>query len=261
MDMKRLIGLSTTLLASSIASAGTMGPVATSQSFHPVIAIQGGYASLNASNNEALFIGTDLDRFDYSNTNNQTNGGFIGAFLGAENSLDFLAYPGIFMQLGVEYDYYSPYNVDGVNTVGINNNTLTTWAFNYQVQTQQVMGLLRLYGTYDRFYPYGEVGLGAAFNEADKYNVTVTSAGSNNLTPLFSRATQTQFSYNLGFGVEAAVMSNVRVGLGYRYSNFGSFNLGDGGISFNNYQFPVPFTLSGSNAYTNQLLARISYVA
>jgi outer membrane autotransporter protein len=115
--------------------------------------------------------------------------------------------------------------------------------------------------SYKRFYPYGEVGLGAAFNHAGEYNTTTTETGSLVLTPAFRNQNQTQFSYNLGLGVETQVKTNIRVGLGYRYSNFGASSLGNGTVAINNYQSPVSFTLNSSNTYANQLIARISYLA
>jgi opacity protein-like surface antigen len=85
--------------------------------------------------------------------------------------------------------------------------------------------------------------------------------GSINLTPELSSHSKTQFSYSLGLGVDAQVNTKIRVGLGYRYSNFGSSSLGNGTVVFNDYQSPVPFALGNSNVYANQLIARISYVA
>jgi outer membrane autotransporter protein len=115
--------------------------------------------------------------------------------------------------------------------------------------------------TYERFHPYGEVGLGAAVNHAGQYNATTTETGSLNLTPGFSNQNKTQFSYSLGVGVDADVSNNIRVGLGYRYSDFGSSSLGNGTVTFNQYQYPVPFSLGRSHNYVNQFIAGISYVA
>lgn len=264
MDIKRILGLSCTLLASSIASAGTMGPVATPSLFQPVFAVQGGYAGINASGTDQSYFGTDHDEFVYTNSGHTTSAGFIGVFIGEENTLDQFAPPGYFMQAGFEYNYFGPATVNGMNTVGMGHHHASEYLYSYKVQTQQVLGLVKLFATtHERFYPYGEVGLGAAFNEASKFNATQIERRrrSMNLTPVFTNGNQTQFSYILGLGVETQVTGKIRAGLGYRYSNFGSSSLGDGAISFHNYQFPVPFTLTASNAYANQLIARISYLA
>jgi opacity protein-like surface antigen len=243
------------------ATAGDMGSMVSHQGFRPVVSLQGGYASINAGGNTQRFTGTDSDVFAYTNSGSGKNTGFIGVFLGAEHSLPWISYPG-FMQAGVEYNYFGNIGVRGINTVGVEPQTSTTYQYNYNVQTQQVLGTLKLFATaYERFHPYGEVGLGAAFNHTGQYNATTTETGSINLTPGFSNQSNTQFSYSLGLGVDTQVNTKIRIGLGYRYSNFGSSSLGNGTVTFNNYQSPVSFVLGNSNTDANQLIARISYVA
>ena len=263
MDIQQgLFGAIGTLLSCSIAIAGSMGPIITSSELHPVVSLQGGYASMNAGTSTQRFIGTDSNLFTYINSGPDKNAGFIGVFLGAEHIVPWTSLPGFFMQTGVEYNYYGGLVVNGINTVGIEPQTSTTYTYDYHLKTQQVLGSLKLYGTtYERFYPYGEVGLGAAFNHAGQYNATTTESGSLNLTYGFSHQSQTQFSYSVGLGVDTKVNTKLRVGLGYRYSNFGSTSLGHGTVTLNNYQSPTSFTLRQSNTYANQLIARISYVA
>ena len=263
MDIKQsMLGALNTLLVCSIATAGDMGPVETSRGLYPVVALQGGYASINAGGSKQSFLGTDSDVFTYNHSGDGQNTGFIGVFLGAEHSLPLIARPGFFMQMGVEYNYFSKIGVNGINTVGVESQTSTTYHYNYNFQTQQVLGTLRLFATtYERFHPYGEVGLGAALNNAGQYNATTTETGSINLTPVFSSQSNTQFSYSLGLGVDTEVNKKIRVGLGYRYSNFGSSSLSNGKVIFNNYQAPVSFALGASNTYANQLMARVSYLA
>ena len=257
-----LFGVVGTFLGCSIATAGDMGPIIPSQGLHPIVSLQGGYASINANGGTKRYTGTDSDVFTYNNSGSGQNTGFIGVFLGTERSLPLISRPGFFMQTGVEYNYIGKVSVNGINTVGVEPQTSTTYRYNYNFQTQQVLGTLRLFATaYERFHPYGEVGLGAAFNHAGQYNATTTETGSINLTPGFSNQSNTQFSYSLGLGVDTQVNTKIRVGLGYRYSNFGSPSLGNGTVTFNNYQAPVSFALGGSNTYANQLITRISYIA
>lgn len=262
MDIKQSIfGVVNALLVCSIATAGDMGPIESSRGLHPVVSLQGGYASINAGGSTQHFTGTDSDVFTYNNSGSGKNTGFIGVFLGAEHNLPLIPHLGFFMQTGVEYNYFGKIGVNGINTVGVEPQTSTTYRYNYNFQTQQVLGTLRLFATtYERFHPYGEVGLGAAFNHTGQYNATTTETGSINLTPGFSNQNETRFSYSLGLGVDTQVNTKIRVGLGYRYSNFGSSSLGNGTVIFNNYKSPVPFALGSSNTYANQLIARITYV-
>ena len=251
-----------TFLGGSIATAGDMGPIISSPGLHPIVSFQGGYASINAGGNAQRFTGTDADVFTYNSSENGKNSGFIGVFVGAEHDLTWIKHPGFFMQAGVEYNYFGNITVAGINTVGVEPQTSTTYNYNYNFQTQQVLGTLKLFTTmHERFHPYGEVGLGAAFNHAGEYSTTTTETGSLNITPSFNNQGQTQFSYSLGLGVDTQISTKIRVGLGYRYSNFGSSSLAKGTVVFNNYQSPVSFALGSSNTYANQLIARISYIA
>ena len=257
-----LFGVVGAFIGCTVATAGDMGLMTSTQGIHPVFSLQGGYASINAGGNTQRFNGTDSDVFTYNNYGGGKNTGFIGVFLGAEHDLLWVSGSEFFMQTGVEYNYFGKIGVNGINTVGIEPQTSTTYHYNYNFQTQQVLGTLKLFATtYERFHPYGEVGLGAAFNYAGQYDATTIETGSINLTPRFSNQNKTRFSYSLGLGVDTQVNAKIRVGLGYRYSNFGSLSLGNGTVTFNNYQSPVPFALGNSNAYANQLIARISYVA
>ena len=257
-----LFGAIGAYIGCTVATAGAMGPMTSAQGIHPVFTLQGGYASINSGGNTQRFTGTDSDVFTYINAGGGKDSGFIGVFLGAEYDLSWFLRSGFFMQPGVEYNYFGKIGVNGINTIGVEPQTSTTYHYNYDLQTQQVLGTLKLFATtYERFHPYGEVGIGAAFNHAGQYNAITTETGSVNLTPGFSNQNQTQFSYSLGLGVDTQVNKKIRVGLGYRYSNFGLSSLGNGTVTYNNYQSPLPFALGNSNAYANQLIARISYVA
>lgn len=241
-----------TLFGCSIAMAADMGLITS---------LQGGYASIDLNGNTQRFTGTDSDLLVYTNSGSHKNIGFAGVFLGVEHLLPLVPNPVFFVQAGAEYNYFGNVNINGLNIVGIEPETSTTYNYNYNLQTQQILGMIKLFATtHEQFHPYVEVGIGAAFNTAKQYNATPTETGSLNLTPSYSNKTNTQFSYGLGLGMDFQVNTNIRVGLGYRHSNFGSASLGKGTVTIDDYQSPVPFTLSNSNIYVNQLMARISYV-
>lgn len=259
LSKKNFFALTSCLLVSTFASAGELGsPVAPSQGFRPVVAVLGGVAGVNASRSQ-VFIGTDDDVFTYNSRGNNKTTGFVGAFLGVEHELPS---PNFLMQLGVEYDYFGNIKVHGINAVGIEPRTSTHYNYSYRLQTQQVLAVAKLLvTTHQIFHPYAAVGLGAAFNDASRYNVSTHERGSINLTPLFDNNTHTAFSYSLGLGVDTDITQQVRLGLGYRYSSFGKASLGDGRIVFNNYSFPTSFAPSITNFYANQFIAQISYLA
>lgn len=255
------LGLSV-FISSSLVMAGTMGDIPSHRSaLRPVVALQGGYASLNQSNKTSSYFGTDNDVFTYTPNDGGRNKAFIGTFVGLQSKIPFVLNPDFFMHTGVEFNYFWGSDVAGVNTVGVEPQTSTLYHYKYHLQTQQVLGTLRaFYIVRERFHPYAEVGLGAAFNEASGYSPVTMESGSLNLTPGFSNQQRTRFSYSLGVGLESKLTEHVRLGLGYRYSDFGSAQFGAGTVVFKDYQASVPFRLGTSHNNANQFLARIGYV-
>jgi len=230
--------------------------------FHPVVTAFGGYASLNAANSQS-FIGTDGQQFVYENQASGKNTGFTGGFVGFEHKLPKFnggLWPDYFLQTGVEYDYFGSISVSGENNVGIEPASYTTYAYSYRLQSQQIMGVIKGFGSYrKKYHPYVSVGLGAAFNNLVNYSATTAETGALNLTPLYANHSSNQFTYAIGIGVDTDVFQQIRLGLGYRYSNFGQTQYNTGEIAINNTVLPVPFNLGAPHAFANQFLAQITY--
>ncbi|MCX7118221.1 MAG: outer membrane beta-barrel protein [Legionellales bacterium] len=238
--------------------AGDMGPIATDRtSFRPVIAILGGASWFRVSTSQS-FLNENEDSFTYNNKGDPRADGFMGGFLGVEHDL---WRSGVFADVGVEYDYYSPVTQKGLNAAGVQPNTDTLYQYQYRYQTQQVLAVGKLFGTvYDRFHPYISGGVGAAFNQLNSYQAFTEETGNRNLTPTFLNHHQTVFSYQLGIGVDTHLNQHLRLGLGYRFSWFDRVSLGSGTVTFANYSAPVPFTPSAQNITANQFVAQLSYV-
>lgn len=128
--------LMASFLGYSIANAGDMNTIIASQGLRPVISLQGGYTSIHADGNTQRFTGTDADMFSYTKPDNGKNTGFIGVFLGIEHDLPLISHPGFFMHTGCEYNYFGPIGINGLNTVGAESQTVTTYNYNYSFQTQ-----------------------------------------------------------------------------------------------------------------------------
>ena len=174
------------------------------------------------------------------------------------------------MQLGVEYDYFGGGTIGGNNAIGIEPGTSTFYTFQYNTQSQQVLGVAKLLTPVSipsvsthTFYPYASVGLGGAFNHASSFATYTSEAGTANAPPIYGDNNQTNFSYNLGLGVDTSINQNLRFGLGYRFSDFGKTALAQGQIMMGGYEPPVGvlFALSVPHVYANQFLVSLSYVA
>ena len=115
--------------------------------------------------------------------------------------------------------------------------------------------------THERFHPYGAVGLGAAFNKFSNFVATTTQTGPVNVAPMYSDTSTTSFSYTVGLGVETDLYKHLRLGLGYRFSSFGKADFGYGTVTVNNFTATTPFNFVTPNAFANQFVAQLSFVA
>ena len=255
---------STLLILTSLYSSMTFCASSSSLDFswlkqgRGVFALQGGYANIDYGNSQHSYTATDGDVFVYQNSNESKNTGFGGVFIGYEWPLPCTNFA---TQAGLEYNYFGSVNINGLHTVGVEPVTSTPYNYRYHLQSQQVLAVAKLlYTTYKIYHPYVAIGLGSAFNHAYGFNTATSQRGSVNLTASFPANTQSAFSYNLSLGVDVDVAANFRVGVAYRYSDFGKFSLGNGQIIFNNYHSAVPFSLNNSRAYANQLLLSVDYL-
>ncbi len=261
--MKRKLYYPLMLIWCSFATAGEMGSTdALQHTMNPIISLQGGYAGINASNHQARFVGSDSNLFIYTPSSSNGDAGFYGLFLGGERSLKTVSNYPVILQLGLEYDGFEEVTINGVNAVGVDAGSSTQYRYSYNVRTQQGLGDIKLMTTvYERYHPYGEAGLGVAFNRASGYRTTTTETGSLNFTPDFVNQSTMKLSYILGLGLDAQLMNHIRAGLGYRYSYFGTASLGAGSVINGTSQISVPFKVTSSNLYANQLIARVTYIA
>jgi opacity protein-like surface antigen len=263
MLMKNCVfSLSTLVLGISWAYAGDMGS-SSSRNYKPVGTLFGGVANLSSNNRAGSFADTDGDIFTYTGRSTAKTAGLVGVFLGVEPNW---SYNDFFLQAGLEYSYFGKASANGLNTVGIEPATSTLYQYQYDLKTQQLLAVGKLFKTVQFakinriFYPYISAGLGVAFNHVNNYQTFTTETGDLNLTPVFHNQTTSSFSYNFGIGIDTPINEHVRVGLGYKFSDFLQANLSHGQIIFNQYAYPVSFSLQNSHTYVNQFVVQASYV-
>ena len=233
--------------------------------YRPVAALFGGASWINGLNHSMSLAGTDDEMFTYRTNGPGSATTFGGGFIGVERAL---SYHTISVQLGVEYDNVGTTTVKGSSLAGIQDDTSTLYLYSYQIATQQIMGAAKLLGTLElpkvmpyHLHPYFSIALGTAVNKASSFTTNTAEVGSVNLTPTFANGSDTQFSYNSGVGVDADITPHFRLGVGYRYSNFGKISLGRGVVSVNQYRAYVDSSLRSSNVFANQFLAQLTFIA
>lgn len=101
--------------------------------------------------------------------------------------------------------------------------------------------------------PWLDASIGVAWNGAGGFqNTPVISEAV--ATPNFSHHTQSTFTYNVGVGVQRSINSHWQIGIGYEWSDWGKYYLGNANEQTNGHG-------PGENhLFTNALLFNLTYI-
>ena len=231
---------------------GATGSYWEGKSWRPVISVgEGGTLpfSVGRSQNFAA-VQQYGDFFNYTNTSSTSISLLSDAFVGVELNV----FPQWALQLGIDYNQPLSFTSNGNVTQGINVLTSQTYAYNYNVVVQQLMGQGKLlYTVANRYHPYLTGGLGVSFNKASGFSVNTSNLV---LSRSYEDNTRDSFTYMVGTGVDVDIIDHLRLGVGYRFTDFGVTDLG--GASYANA--PVTGTLTQSNLYANEFLAQLTWL-
>ncbi|KTD64956.1 outer membrane protein [Legionella shakespearei] len=222
--------------------------------WHPVFALGTGVSTAPHIGVSQYFPIRDpiVDEFYiYSSSQKNQSSGFWDLLLAAEWNInqDWMG------QAGLDYNQTAPFKVNGTFTQGADMQSADTFSYQYKVLTKQLLvnGKL-LYTLKNYVHPYLSAGLGTAFNKAYHYYTNVPA----NLT--FTRMhldhTNTSLSYALGIGIDTDINKNLRAGIGYRFTDLGTVQLGKAFIDTS----LVSGTLANSNFQTNEVLIQLTWV-
>lgn len=225
------------------------------QGNHPVIALGlGGYVTTNIGDSQTFPIHEPQTDSFYIYSANQAMQvvSFGSLFLGDEWAIsdrDWL------MQAGVEYSESTGLRAKGSLVQGATDASQNHYEYQYNIITRQILidGKI-LYTTHLFFHPYVFAGVGMGINMASDYNTTVPP--DITFTQEYKSKNTPTFSYAFGFGMDIDIHQNVRLGMGYRFTNLGKVSLGSATID----GISVPGTLSQNTLYTHVLFAQLSLV-
>jgi opacity protein-like surface antigen len=223
--------------------------------WRPFVILGGGVAftsDLGRSNSfpDPATGGTDI----YTTSHGIQTVGAFDSFFGME----WAFHPKWELQIGFGYNQTTSLASNGTLLQSIGTPFANSFSYLYNVVARQYLfeGKL-LYNFYEYYHPYVELGLGVSQNAAYGYQTNVVSTSSiSNSAPQFPNQTNSSFSYNAGIGIDIDVLNNVRLGLGYRFANFGKVQLGNTLINAT----PLNGTLSQSHFYVNEALVLLSFV-
>lgn len=218
-----------------------------------IIALTGGIAWASPGVSQSF---TDDDSlYDYDIGDSSQTVGLWGAFVGGE----FFISRDMSIQAGLSYYQTGNFEVEGTVTQGVDPGSSEIYNYEYSIISRQILIEGKLLGSFinNWIHPYISVGLGASFNSVHDYDAVVdTPFPFATFTPQFDGNTNISFSYNLGFGVDFDVATFMRLGLGYRYTDLGQANLGDGMIN----TAPISNTLEQANLRAQEVFAQLTFV-
>lgn len=229
-----------------------------SRVWKPLIAFSTGAAfSNNIGSSQFIPIRDPIeDSFFSYVADHSTQGKFI---YGASLGIEFLLNPKWFLQTNVSYYQPMKFHAHGIVTQGVDALSVDSFSYTYDIQVRQVLFESKLlYNWLYRsmsFYPYVSGGIGVGLNSARNYNVNIVPPFTT-FSNQFTNERNTSFSYKVGLGVDYEVANHVRVGVGYRFADFGRVRLGNASIN----QVPTLNNLSQSHLYTNEVLGQITVV-
>ena len=237
------------------AFAGSMGTIGEGQAkrCHPILTFTAGSSFSRSVAKTQNFPATDaiLSDFYYSNGAASFNQYLLGGSVGAECALTSQW----LWQADVAYYQPGKFTGSGAVTQGIDPGSSNSYAYQYQVLSRQVLAEGKLLYRLERVYPYLAGGIGAGFNQAQNFNVNIQPPFTTFSTQ-FGNASSTSFSYNVGAGLDYDLMKYLRVGVGYRFADYGTVKTGLGTID----GVATGYQLNSAHLYTNTVQAQIMLV-
>lgn len=194
--------------------------------------------------------GTDI----YTASHGMQTVGAFDSFVGME----WAFHPKWKLQVGFGYNQTATFALKGTLLQSVGTPSATSFSYRYNAVARQYLAEGKLlYNFYDYYHPYLELGLGVSQNVANAFQTnSLSTSPVQTSAPQYPNQTSSSFSYNAGIGIDIDVLDNVRLGLGYRFANFGKVQLGNTIINTT----AVNSMLSQSSFYVNEALAEITFV-
>ncbi|MDF1683804.1 MAG: outer membrane beta-barrel protein [Legionellaceae bacterium] len=234
------------------AYAGTM--LSNKHAWKPFVAVSGGSASVIRMGSTQSFPIVDPaedEFYVYTPQGGTQTKGLFEAFLGGE----FNVLPSWFIQAGAAYAQAGRYNTQGILTQGIDAQSADQYTYQFNTVVHQVLAQAKVMKRWNnKLYPYALLGLGASFQDASSFSTSVPPFLS--FTRAYTDNTTGSFSYQVGAGIDVDIAKHVRLGIGYRFADFGETRLGSASI---NNTF-VSGRLGQSPLYANEAIAQLTYV-
>jgi opacity protein-like surface antigen len=222
--------------------------------FLPVISVGLGAAFSTHTNRSQSYpiINTNTDLFyNYNASETWKTAEMFEGFIGLETPASFHQH----WQLGLGINQEGNFHPKGILTQGANVGPQNMYNYTYNIVSRQVLLEGKLFlAERKMLHPYVLLGMGGAFNTASDFQTSVPDYLA--FTREYDDKTTSNFSYQVGLGIDVEVIPNLRLGLGYRFADMGIVQLGQARINGNNTQG----RLSSRHLYLNKVLGEITWV-
>jgi opacity protein-like surface antigen len=201
--------------------------------WHPIVSASLGY-SMNAKLGKSQFIPAENPSqdsyYDYQASQGSHPEAVFGLFIATETALK----ANWAMQLGINYSQPYSFDAKGNVTQGpvLSNGdpdfaAADTFQYKYHITSHQFLAQAKfLYNWHNKIHPYASFGLGTSYNRAFNYTANITPANTT-LTNNFQNNAQWAFSYSVGTGVDVDIKHNWRLGVSYRFTDYGAAKTGN----------------------------------
>lgn len=154
--------------------------------------------------------------------------------------------------LAIRYLYTTQFTIRGdVEQYSLPDFTNYSYSIEADSESGLLQGKMDVYD-YHGLEPYLSFGLGIASNTTNNYNETAYPGIIARNSPDFQQSSSTQFSYNVGVGLDYLLTDRFTVSLGYEYNNLGKLISGNGTSTWANND------LDFGNISTNSLIMSIT---
>lgn len=188
--------------------------------------------------------------FYYQQSTSTQTVGLLETFLGMEARLSRL----ISLQPGFDLSIPTTFDVKSNFFQGTSVPSGSSNSYYYKVSSDQLLAATKLFFNCEWYHPYLYGGIGLGFNRAFDYRANIPPFST--VTRLYSNNSETSFSYAVGLGLDVDLTRRIRLGAGYRFSNFGAVALGQAVINTT----PVAGSLSQPDLYVNEVVVQLSFL-
>jgi opacity protein-like surface antigen len=223
-----LLGMLMTVGHNSVVSAGSMGSVgqANNSSWYAGISGSVVWASLadglNINNGAAAPFPFNTDRYSIEHGTD----GALAVQAGYEWQRTTPWFPSY--SLGLQYEHYWLGAIKGTITQ-YSLPEFLNYSYTWDTQADTVSLYTKVHVVeYGAFKPFINAGLGLAINRSGHFYETPFAGVTPRVSPGFSKHTQTNFTYNVGAGVDYALSQKLSASVAYNYQDLGSVRSSNG---------------------------------